>query len=298
MLVNKTNLGQLFQGFNTAFNKGLDSANSHFQEVAMVMPSKAAEETYAWLGQFPKLREWLGDRTLKNLVAHSYTVKNKLYEESIRVKRTDIEDDNYGLMGPLMTEMGRVSGEHPDELIFALLAAGFTTACYDGQYFFDTDHPVGVNNPASVSNMQAGAGPAWFLLDTSRAIKPLLFQERIPYKLTSLTNDEDENVFMRDEYLYGIRARVNAGFGLWQLAYASKGALDAANYGAARAAMMSLNGDEGRKLNIKPDTLVVPPSLESDALALIQNELIINGGVSVSNQWAGTAKLIVAPWLE
>jgi len=95
-----------------------------------------------------------------------------------------------------------------------------------------------------------------------------------------------------------VRARVNAGFGLWQLAYASKGTLDATNYAAARAAMMSQSGDEGRKLGIKPDTLVVPPSLESEALALINNELIINGGVSVSNQWAGTAKLIVVPWLE
>ncbi|MFK5947799.1 MAG: Mu-like prophage major head subunit gpT family protein [Methylococcales bacterium] len=298
MLVNRSNLGQLFEGFNTSFNKGLDSADSHYQEISMIMPSKASEETYGWLGQFPKLKEWIGDRTIKNLVAHSYTVKNKVYEDTISVKRTDIEDDQYGLMGPLVSEMGRVSGEHPDELIFSLLAAGFATKCYDGQFFFDTDHPVGVNNPVSVSNMQAGAGPGWFLLDTSRSIKPVLFQERIPYKFTSLTNDQDENVFMRDEYLYGIRARVNVGFGLWQLAFGSKDTLDATNYEAARVAMMSQEGDEGRKLGIRPDTLVVAPSLESEALTLIQNELIINSGVAVSNQWAGTAKLIVAPWLE
>ena len=42
-----------------------------------------------------------------------------------------------------------------------LVAAGFTSLCYDGQYFFDTDHPVGPNeSPASVSNHGGGAGTA------------------------------------------------------------------------------------------------------------------------------------------
>jgi phage major head subunit gpT-like protein len=77
----------------------------------------------------------------------------------------------------------------------------------------------------------------------------------------------------------------------------SKDTLDATNYAAARAAMMGFKGEEGRPLGIKPDALVVGPALESEALALIQNEPIINGGVSTSNQWSGTAKLIVSPWL-
>lgn len=302
MLINKSNLSQLFTGFSAAFSKGLEGANSHYKDIAMIIPSKGSEQAYGWFGQLPRLKEWLGDRVIQNLVSHSYTVKNKLYEETLAVKRVDIEDDQYGIFSPLFSEMGRVSGEHPDELIFSLLAAGFNTPCYDGQYFFDTDHPVGTNNQISVSNMQAGSNPAWFLLDTSRAIKPLLFQERIPYSLTNISKEEDENVFMRDEYLYGVRARVNAGFGLWQLAFASKGTLDATNYAAARAAMMGQVGDEGRKLGIKPNVLVVPPSLESAALALIKNQLITevinNNPVSTSNQWAGTVELIVVPWLE
>lgn len=84
---------------------------------------------------------------------------------------------------------------------------------------FDSDHPV---KGSSVSNMQAGSQPAWFLIDTSRSIKPFIFQERSPYELTNLVNPTDENVFMRDEYLYGVRARANAGFGIWQLAFGPK----------------------------------------------------------------------------
>ena len=236
---------------------------------------------------------------LKNLAAHGYTLKNKTFEDTIKVKRTDVEDDNYGIYGPLMTELGRAAGEHPDELIFSLLAAGFSTACYDGQFFFDTDHPV--KNPdgteTSVSNFGGGAEAPWFLLDTGRAIKPLIFQQRIPYGFTQLSAETDENVFMRDEYLYGVRARVNAGFGLWQWAYASKQPLTPDNYAAARQAMQELKGDEGRPLGIKPDTLVVPPALEKDALRLVNNALTVVSGAAVSNEWAGTAKPIVTAWL-
>jgi phage major head subunit gpT-like protein len=246
MLINGANIASLFQGFNASFNKGLQAAPSRYKDVAMVIPSATMETTYGWLGQFPRLREWLGDRVIKNLESHSYAVKNKLFESSVSVKRTDVEDDQYGIYGPLMEEMGRASGDHPDELIFALLALGFSTLCYDGQNFFDTDHPVGgEEGVTSVSNMQAGAGASWFLLGTSRAIKPLLFQERIPYSFQSLTADTDENVFKRDEYLYGVRARANAGFGLWQLASGSKATLDTTNYTSARSAMMAIKSDEG-----------------------------------------------------
>ncbi|MGZ8915826.1 MAG: Mu-like prophage major head subunit gpT family protein [Methylobacter sp.] len=298
MLINGTNIASLFQGFNTSFNKGQQGAPSRYKEVAMVVPSTTSETTYGWLGEFPGLREWLGDRVIKNLESHGYTIKNKLFESSVKVKRTDIEDDQYGIYGPLMEEMGRAAGVHPDELIFALLELGFSTLCYDGQNFFDTDHPVGgEEGVTNVSNMQAGAGAAWFLLDTSRAIKPLLFQERIPYSFQSLTAETDENVFKRDEYLYGVRGRANAGFGLWQLAFGSKATLDVTNYAAARSAMMSIKTSEGRPMGIVPTKLVVGPSLEQAGRKLVNNQLVDDGGVAVSNEWAGSVELVVVPWL-
>jgi phage major head subunit gpT-like protein len=65
---------------------------------------------------------------------------------------------------------------------------------------------------------------AWYLVDASRAIKPLIFQERKKPEFTSLIDAKDENVFMRGSYLYGVDNRCNAGFGLWQMAYGSTGA--------------------------------------------------------------------------
>lgn len=64
---------------------------------------------------------------------------------------------------------------------------------------------------------------SWFLLCTNKFLKPFIFQKRKPVKLTALTKDDDENVFMRDEFIWGADGRSNAGYGFWQMAYGSDG---------------------------------------------------------------------------
>ena len=306
MLINTENLINLFSGYKTVFNTGFQGVTPVYKSIATIVPSSTREETYGWLGQFPKMREWAGDRIIKGLAAQSYKIKNRDFEQTISVGRNDVQDDQYGLLSPMFGEMGRSAAEFPDELCMELLAAGFTTECYDGEYFFDTDHPVGGNGadlPATtVSNFQGGSGSPWFLLDCSRPLKPLIFQERMPLgNLVRKDQPTDDNVFMRKEFIYGSDGRCNVGFGLWQMAFASKEDLTAANYEAARAAMSALKGDAGRPLGIKPDTLVVGPSLEGAALRLLNNgsrvETVGNTSVAVQNEWAKTAALIVTPWL-
>ncbi len=297
MLINSTNLNSLFNGFSTAFNEGFKGAKSSYRDVAMVIPSVGSDETYGWLGQLPRFREWIGDRVIHSLAAHTYTIANKKFEQTISVDRDKVEDDKYGLFAPLFTELGRSAASFPDELVFDLLASGFSQTCYDGQYFFDTDHPVldEDGQEFSVANTDGGTGTPWFLLDTSRAIKPLVFQERVRAdKLQKLDQDSDENVFMKDEYLYGLRARANAGFGLWQLAWGSKQTLNAANYEKARIALTGLKGDFNARLGIMPDLLVVPPSIEGAARKILKSERLENGE---TNQWAGTAEVLITPWL-
>lgn len=286
-------------GFSKAFQDALAATPTDWDKVATRVPSSNTSNTYGWLNQFPKLREWVGDRVVKDMAAQGYQITNKLYESTVGVKRTDIEDDNVGVYTPLFAEMGRAARAHADELVFGLLAAGESTLCYDGQNFFDTDHPVygnvdGTGTATLVSNLQAGAGPAWYLLDCSRALKPLIFQERTTPELEAMTASNDEGVFVRDEYRYGIRYRCNAGFGFWQLAFKSKAALDAANFNAAMAAMMGVKADGGRPLGVKPTHLVVPPQLRADALKLIEAQLT-GGGDSNPNYKA--VEVIVSPWL-
>lgn len=73
----------------------------------------------------------------------------------------------------------------------------------------------------------SGSDKAWYLLCTTKSLKPLIFQEREVPKFVSRTNENDENVFNKDEYQYGVRARSNAGYGFWQMAYGSDGSASA-----------------------------------------------------------------------
>lgn len=296
MLINRTALNSLYTGFSAAFQGGFDGVAPMYGKISMEVPSSTRANEYGWLGQMPRIREWIGDRVVNSIETYGYAIRNKSFESTIGVNRDDIEDDNIGLYSTLFAEFGRSAATFPDEIVWPLLKAGFTTACYDGQYFFDVDHPVldALGQTISVSNTGGGAGTPWFLLDTSRVIKPIIWQNRKSFKLVSKDRETDDNVFDRKEYVYGIDGRNNAGFSFWQLAYGSKQTLDATSYEAARATMMTQKGDYARPLGIRPNLLVVPPTLEGTARRLIGNALTANGG---TNEWYGTAELMVVPWL-
>lgn len=291
MIVNRESLAGITTGFTALFNNAFSATESHLDKIATVLNSISAEEVHGWIGNFPGMREWVGDRHIGNPEAFSYNIKNRTFESTFAVSREDIEDDKIGMYSPTATQIGELAKTHPDELLFDLLKKGFAQRCYDGQYFFDTDHSVA---GASVSNMQAGTGPAWFLLDTSKLVKPLIFQKRRDYKFTSFTKDTDEHVFMKNEYLFGVDARVNAGYGLWQFAFGSKDTLDETNYAAARAVMRGIKTDSGRPLLVNPTILIVPPELEDTARKLL---IAQQNSAGASNIYAGSAELIVTGWL-
>ena len=231
------------------------------------------------------------------LKVDGFRIENRKFESTVEVSRTDIEDDKIGVFGPMFEDLGRRAAEYPDELFAELIASGFTATCYDGQNFFDTDHPVseapgGAVN--SVSNFTDGAGPAWYLLDLSRAVRPFIFQERIPFTLQRRDQDGDSSVFYQDVYQYGVRGRCNVGFGLWQLAYASKGTLDGDGYQDARAALAKMRGDNGKMLGVRGTHLLVPAELEGAARKLLKSQM---GDGGATNPWFESAELIVSPWL-
>lgn len=97
-----------------------------------------------------------------SLTAYGFKIVNRKFESTVSVSRVHTEDDRIGIFKPALTEMGRVTAQHSDELVFGLLADGFNSTCYDGQNFFDTKHPVRDESDqiTLVSNMKSGAGPA------------------------------------------------------------------------------------------------------------------------------------------
>lgn len=296
MLINAANLDALRTGFNASFMRGLGTATSLYTRVATVVPASTKEQKYGWLGKIPKVREWIGPRLVHNLEQHDYSIKEKKWELTVSVDRDDIETDNLGIYGPMFEEMGASTQSLPDELVFALLKAGWATKCYDGQYFFDTDHPVldEAGDEVSVANTDGGSGAPWFLLCTNRPLKPIIYQRRKDFQFVSKDRPDDDNVFDNNEFVYGADARSNAGYGFWQFAWGSKQALDPTHYEAARAALTNMKGDHGRPLGLVPNLLVVGATNEGAGRRILQSQLV-NGGES--NPWAGTAELLVVPWL-
>lgn len=296
MNITPSTLKALYAAVNAAFQIGRSSYTPLWPKIATLVPSTTAQEDYSWLGEFSRLREWIGDRQINRMKVYDYSLKNKKFEATEGIPAERIEDDNYGILNPKFQDMGYASSTHPDELIFALLAAGFTTTCYDGQYFFDTDHPVGEDDQEqSVSNLQAGSESPWFLLDTTRPLKPLIYQRRRDYRLLAKTDaGNSDHVFMADEYLYGVDGRGNVGFGFWQQAYGSKAALDTTNFDAAIAAMGALKSDKGRPLGIMPNMLIVGPSKRAAAKAVVEAEYKAQGE---SNTNYKAVEVVVVPWL-
>ncbi|GAB6191148.1 Mu-like prophage major head subunit gpT family protein [Desulfocastanea catecholica] len=296
MIINSSNLAILFRAFNSAFQRGFDGVKPMWDKVATMVPSTTGTEDYGWLGAIPGMREWLGDRHINNLAMSNYSIRNRKFELTVGVPRDKVEDDQYGVFAPMMEMLGQSANEHPDELVFSLLASGFTTPCFDGQFFFDIDHPVidaaGVTQ--SVVNVQAGALAPWFLLDTRRALKPLILQMRKRPQFVKKDRPEDDNVFTKDELVYGVDDRKNAGFGFWQMAFGSQLALTDVNFELAYDAMSAFTKNGGAPLGIKPNLLVVGSSNASAARKIVQAQLI-NGGESNIN--FNRVELLEVPWL-
>lgn len=298
MDITRATLDALFTGYKKNFQVGFDKYASSWNKIATEVPSTTAQNAYPWLGDLPGLREWIGDRQIKQFGAHDYAIKNRKFEQTIGVKVDAIDDDEFGVYAPMFTAMGEAASLWPDEIVWGALRDGFATNCYDGQYFFDTDHPVYDAEGAqsgTVSNYQAGASSPWVLMNTRKALKPLIWQLRqAPNKLVRMDDDKDTNVFMRDQYLYGTKGRGNAGYGFWQMAYGSKAALDSTSLKAARLAMRSLKDERGRPIVNEPNLLVVGTGNADAAEELINKDRLANGE---SNPLKGAFELLVTPYL-
>ncbi len=295
VVINQASLTAAYTGFKTVFQNAYDGAATALNQLAVSVPSTTAQEQYKWLGQFPGLREWIGDRVVKDISVEGFTIKNRDFEATVSVDRNDLEDDTIGIYSPLFRQLGETAKQHPDLLLNELLLAGFSQKCFDNSLFFDTAHPNGASQ-ASWSNKgtavldatgyqnaraammslvneegralrvipnmlivppqleatarailradktangatniwqnsadiivapELAAHPTvWFLADLSRAAKPFIFQTRKAPEFMALDKLQDENVFFRKEYIYGVDYRGNAGFGLPHLIYGSTG---------------------------------------------------------------------------
>lgn len=308
MQVNTANLEAMYYSFDARFQAAFGRTAPWSAAIATEVPSTTKANRYPWMDLLPRMREWVGERVVRNLSARAFAIENKAWELTLEVDKEDVEDDNLGLYSQRAEMMGQQARKWPDDVITDLLQAAGSTIGPDGQYYFDTDHPVSLDRPAlgtysnslalaltaanygiarssmgsllgadqrslnvtpnvlavppaledtarailnaeMIAPSAAWAGNAagiattniyrnsaqllvvpewnndptrWYLFDTTKGVKPFIFQMRKTPEFVSLINLTDPNVFWRKKFVYGVDSRGNAGFSLPFLALTSK----------------------------------------------------------------------------
>ena len=117
-----------------------DIGNSWVPLVSNIFNSDQAIETYKWLGQSPAMREWIGGRVAKTFRENGVSIENKHYEATMEVLVSEMRRDKTGQVMLRVRELAQRVNAHWAKLLSPLFLSGESTNCYDGQYFFDTDH--------------------------------------------------------------------------------------------------------------------------------------------------------------
>jgi phage major head subunit gpT-like protein len=117
--------------------------------VSNYFTSDQPSEEYAWLNMPPTLREWIGGRQAKGLTANGIEIKNRHFEATLAILLSDLRRDKTGQLRTRMSEFAERGLTHFASLLSTLIVNGESTVCYDGQYFFDTDHSEGVSGSQS-----------------------------------------------------------------------------------------------------------------------------------------------------
>ena len=127
-----------------SFYAALDQGDAGWvNDLSFKVNSNQASEQYAWLGMAPAMREWLGGRKAVDLREFSYTLANKEHEATLEVTVPELRRDKSGQLNVRIGELADRVMSYPAKLMSTLIEAAESTTCYDGQYFFDTDHSEG-----------------------------------------------------------------------------------------------------------------------------------------------------------
>lgn len=108
--------------------------------------SNQETETYKWLGMVPAMREWIGGRQAKGFRENGITVTNKDFEATLEVPTKWMRRDKTGQIQIRINELAERATGHWAKLLSTLIQNGTgstSSLCYDGQYYFDSDHSEG-----------------------------------------------------------------------------------------------------------------------------------------------------------
>lgn len=123
-----------------------ETGRSWLDLISMQFDSDQESETYKWLGQVPAMREFVSGRNAKAFSDNGITIVNKEFEATLQVLLREIRRDKTGQVMIRIAELAQRALSHWNKLLSTLITNGTgdtSGLCYDGQYFFDSDHSEG-----------------------------------------------------------------------------------------------------------------------------------------------------------
>ena len=299
MDINRTNMQALFTGFNMLFKDAFQSyLDTTYTKFTQEINAGTSQIDMPLLEQLSGMRHWVGPREIKNLSTKKLSITPRLFEETVAMKKIDVEDDQYNLYTSLFQTMAMNGANMPNDVVNDLLADAANATWLDGAAFFGTSRKYG---KSTISNKGTAAlsfdsfntaydtmraykghggkllgvranlllhGPSlrttvadvikapfrsvavgdnaavtlpnpnanlvetievngitnndWFLVDARMPYKAIImFMRKRADRLVRLDREEDENVFMNGEFIYGTEGRCEAAFAMPHLIYFS-----------------------------------------------------------------------------
>jgi phage major head subunit gpT-like protein len=155
MIINGQSLVATYTEQRLAFQSAYSAADAPYEGfTGQETLGKQRTARMYWGGQVPMMRKLIGDVQFDKLDVFNWEVGIDKYAAGIEISRDDFEDDNLGWVSPYIAGLGVEARQHPGREIIKLLENGNNALCYDGQFFFDSDHRDG-DGPIQ-SNLIAG----------------------------------------------------------------------------------------------------------------------------------------------
>lgn len=146
---------------NDEFHKALPSyVDNSWMQLATVVPSTGEGEYYDWTQLLGDVKEWVGPRVYESLKSMGYSLLNKDWEYSIKVKRTVFMDDKSGQVIMRVNAAAQKWGEWTARKVADLIEKGTGTTygnAYDGQTFFSDTHDIYSDGSAWDNNLTSTA---------------------------------------------------------------------------------------------------------------------------------------------
>jgi len=177
-----------YVGFRTDLHDRLKRVDTIARTLATVVQTDNLLDRQLWLDSVPKMRLWVGDKTISMLRGESMPVVTRPHEASIMIPKGDILNDRYGMYKGRISDMADAYNWALDECVIGMLCAGLQGVAlgstYDGQNLIDTDHTATSSGGTQQTNKVTGAFSAAVYASAWNKFLGLVDENGTPLNLT------------------------------------------------------------------------------------------------------------------